>query len=115
MKSSARNEWLRSGEGLRVYLRKSVRVIGGAPYRCIDLANATNPSRTPKMDGKSTGKFGALCLELEAAGVEFGYDAIYMENVISPFLSESILRKGYDLVPPVSSDLLSVPCYWKKL
>jgi hypothetical protein len=81
-----RNIWLEK-KGLRVYVRKSRRSIGGIPIQCLDIASVELQTRQ-----RGKGRFTSF---LQHVANINPWDAIYFESVNNEWLWDSFRRRGY--------------------
>jgi GNAT superfamily N-acetyltransferase len=84
-----KNLWVK-GKHLAAYLRKSVRCDTGKALRCIDIANV---QVTDAKQGR--GHFTAWYTEAEAEAKAAGFEAIYIENILSPRMENFCISRGF--------------------
>lgn len=101
--SKANNKWIKFDEG-EVYVRKSMRYFDkNIWYKALDLANINI-----KEEHRGKGYLTFILEVLENAAKDYGYDIVYLENVLdNPRLEEFYKRKGY---LELSRD---IPCFYK--
>lgn len=101
--SPALNGWV-NYNNLNIYLRFSVRLILGKRTRVIDLASVGVTA--PKYEGK--GHFSTMLKELEQLCVDYKFEGIFVENVMSARMVGILHSKDYIIIP---YDI--IPCFYK--
>lgn len=98
LQSDLRNGYIKFGN-LSAYYVKSYRQINGERRPILIRGNTTNQKRSDNIEvnprRKSTGQYKALCDLTEKLARDYGYAAVYVENVLNQFLPEVLLRYGY--------------------
>ena len=106
------------GIGIISYVRKGPRYINGVKFnKVIDRASTALTSNKLQMkmykandtmiNSGAYREFDAHMLEL---AIKYGYDGIYVENVLNNKLTSVLIRYGYELIAN-----LMPPSDWKKL
>lgn len=106
------------GIGISSYVRKGPRYINGVRFdKVIDRANTSlisdklqmkmHKANDTMINSGAYREFDAYMLEL---AIKYGYDGIYVENVLNNKLHSVLIRYGYELISN-----LTPPSYWKKL
>ena len=103
--SRTRNTWIRTDE-IPVYVRKSQRVHppgAGTSLSAVDIASVS-----VREDFQGKGLFAAIiaCVETEARSA--GYEAVYVESVLSDRFVSFLQGVGYVRRPACPSDLIKV-------
>lgn len=109
-----------SSKGIKLesYVRKGPRYIGGERFdKVLDLANTKLKSSRLQMkmhkagvQMANTGAYREFDAHMVELAKQYGYDGIYVENVLNPDLHEVLIRYGYTLVPNTEPK-----SYWKPL
>lgn len=85
------NVYLTSGRSMRVYVRKSARVIDGKCTECFDVANI---NVSPTMRGKGLG-IGCIMQMHEASP----YPVTVVESILNEDLYNALKRRGWEDIP----------------
>jgi hypothetical protein len=110
LQSGLRDAYVRHRD-LRSYVRKSVRLVDGRRVRALDRANTTNRRRSNNVEHaphERTGQYEEFDTLMRALAVEYGFDGVYVENVLNDFLPAKLLLYGYHMLP---GDTIT-PCFW---
>ena len=89
-----KNAWIENKQDMRVYLRKSCRIINNKHLTSIEIANIA-----VLKPGK--GKFRNLINFLKQ---EKTFNIIYVENVFNPLLDEILFRYGFTVTSSKTHD-----------
>ena len=91
LSSDQYNTYLRSGQSMRVYVRKSNRLIDGKITECFDVANI---NVSPTMRGKGIG-IGCIMQMHEASP----YPVTVVESILNEDLYAALKRRGWEDIP----------------
>jgi hypothetical protein len=105
----ARNAWIASGLGQEVYVRKTRRILGGAD--CLKVLDIGNVNTMEKRQHK--GLFKRFLAEAFISAWGQGYEAIYIENVLTPRFADYFRRNGWVEIPDHEYSSVSLPCFYK--
>ncbi len=110
LEGRARNAWICSGLGQEVYVRKGQRMIDGKKYnRVLDIANVTTREKK-----QNKGMFKRFLLEAFVSAWGQGYEAIYVENVLTPYFADYFRRTGWiEITREDDAWALALPCFYK--
>jgi hypothetical protein len=106
LQGPARNAWL-STDGMHIYLRKGPRRLNRQIYEnVLDIANVSVRSAAQEGKGKFTKFFNEVLLATQE-----GFDAIYIENVLTERFANFFRRQGWQESVPGEGD--GPPCFYK--
>jgi hypothetical protein len=112
LQSPMTNSYVRY-KNLESYVRKSRRCIDGVMVLALDRANTKNKKRSGNIGKKlkyiRTGLYREFDHHMGELAKSYGYDGIYVENVINEFLLDKLPDMGYRIVDPDYSS----SCFWK--
>jgi hypothetical protein len=91
-----RRQWLKEGH-LSIYIKAGHAYTGTALLSVINLSNFEVKSTDPKNPEKNMGKgiFTKFLDELEQLAPIWGYEAIKVESIINPRLTQYLMRRGF--------------------
>jgi hypothetical protein len=98
------NMWIEF-ETLRLYLRKTRRCIFDKKVLSLDVANFTNHG----VNGQ--GLYRTWDNMVKQKVPEYGFDGIYIENVLNPWLAEVLERYSYTRLEGPGNFINSY-CFW---
>lgn len=101
IKSSERNRYVKY-KTISSYVRKSIRYIEGKRVYALDRANTSNTKHTHMRRGY----YKEFDILMRREGQNAGFDGVYVECVLNPFLNEVLPSWGYKK----TSDCPS--CFW---
>lgn len=119
IKSKYNNQYIRYKD-LETYYRKGARVIEGKPVTTLERANTNNlGNKKPKKDlvykqkeYHRTGLYRELSDLTEKLAAEYGFEAVYVENILNPFLLDRLKAWGYKECQPFGAHSGNPPsCY----
>lgn len=113
-----RNQWLRY-KGLETYYRKGGRVLEGKLLSTLERANTSNITSSKPRNEKlfklpvytRTGYYRELSELTEQLARKYKFEAVFVENVVSPFLPDKLKEWGYKEYPSSIGRGLSVSFY----
>src|SRR5882672_1139586 len=100
LRSGYRNEYVRYRD-LRSYCRKGHRILDNRMRTTLERANTTNIHRSRNacwnLDYRAsqTGQYREFDELMRRLGAEYGYEAIFIENVLNDFLPGVLRKWGY--------------------
>lgn len=109
--SSSRNAWIDYGP-MKVYMRRSNRVLGGRAMRCLDIATVTINEEEHRGQGVFKEFLSSILLQWP---VLLDFDTLFIENVVNSGLAahlESQLQGQMFLT--AWRDPLDIPSYYLK-
>lgn len=98
-----RNIWIRERD-IKVYVRRSNRIIDGNLVSCLDIASVEINERR-----RGQGIFKAFLNRVEKAAASMNRE-VFVESILEPRLLQFLLKRDYTLVPNSIP-----PCVHKKI
>ena len=121
LQSNVPNGYIQFGD-LHSYHRHGPAWIDNRGRRVITRANTTNRRRTWNYvvldNPKSTGLYRALDMYTVELALKYGFEGIYVENVMNPFLKPKLLEYGYSVVnenDKITRAFPEVQCFYKSV
>jgi len=99
-------------KNLESYYRKGPKYIDGIKYDKV-LTRASTSIQGVR--GFGQGNYRELDALTTNLAREYGYDGVYIENVLNPWLAEKLPQYGYVEVDKHLRDQGNPPCFFKKL
>ena len=108
IKSPLRNSYVRYKK-IDSYYRKGPKMVNGVRYNNV-LTRANTQITNKKFLAK--GLYRELDKYTEELAKKYGFDGVFVENIVNPFLSEVLKRYGYEEVQVEPGNF---PSFFKKL
>jgi hypothetical protein len=111
LRSSERQAFVRY-KHLKSWMRKGWRLIDGQKKKTLERANTSSNRRPPRKieidpNHRSTGEYREFDTLMRTLAPQYGFDGVFVENVLNEFLPEKLLEYGYRRItdPPLQ-------CFW---